>query len=914
MLKKVITYFLIIFWLLINSSFLYAQDFDLIKVQSWLEKIDSQIYKCKKEACKINLIVDWYADKGYLCVWDFWWGVFKTKATNRKCNPGYVDYETWEYNIDLKVYKDDDLENIFRQENIKIINWEIQKQEENIEQKFYSDEVNLYSNESSISKKIDYSELLPQTIIWEIEKEEKELIYPEIIIQSGLEYLTWTIYKCKKKECKINLTSSWFSDKNYNCLWNFSGGNFKTKDTDKKCNPWYVDYGTWEYEIELKVIDKQDDSRVFETRIFVENLEEESNSEEVIKPSLEWQEENSKIIEKSVTSSRKTEIINQKPKAKITLQWRMAKYKELVWNKLICEWVDKCSVNFSGEESEDDGKLNYFWDYWNWIKFEKSNPKSVYFEKGKYKVSLKVVDEFWLSDTDYFYIEVVPKNTISEENIDKNIFWNLKIAGVLANTSGRDDREFIEIENKSSYKLNLKWLIISDASKSYKIKENFYFYPFSKKRFYKSTTKLSLWNKSDLVKLSYNNVVLDEIKWDFDVPDNFLLTHKNINLDFEKVFVERVIDGDTIKVKFENNRFATVRLLWVDTPETKDPRKEVQFYGVEASEFTKKSLEWKYIYLEYDKSNLSWKYGRLLAYVYLDKQRIKNFNKILVENWYARVYIKYPFKYEKYFLKAQIKAKKQKLGIWQNSEIKKQLLEEIKQEKQIIEKQNLFEIDKINFVKSEYKKFDKKLNKFLDYDVAKIPKDIWIKKWFNWKVVEYTANKKEIKNKETKQKSLKKSIKYKVSKNKKAFRISGYSYKYKNILINFQNKDYYLKTNKNNKFELNLLKVIPWDFYANFYWIDKSWNKVFLKKSRKIKLSSEYVNSIWKLKKKWRKKKQKIKKVLNSTKNYIANDIKNKSEKIVNIFDFKEFILKVLIWIVSILFLFLILIRKKLLQ
>jgi hypothetical protein len=42
--------------------------------------------------------------------------------------------------------------------------------------------------------------------------------------------------------------------------------------------------------------------------------------------------------------------------------------------------------------------------------------------------------------------------------------------------------------------------------------------------------------------LIYNNVVLDELKRQFDVPDNFLLTHKNINLDFEKVKVLKVID------------------------------------------------------------------------------------------------------------------------------------------------------------------------------------------------------------------------------------------------------------------------------------------------------------------------------------------------------------------------------------
>jgi micrococcal nuclease len=43
--------------------------------------------------------------------------------------------------------------------------------------------------------------------------------------------------------------------------------------------------------------------------------------------------------------------------------------------------------------------------------------------------------------------------------------------------------------------------------------------------------------------------------------------------------VERVIDGDTIVVA----GVGSVRLIGVDTPETVDPRKPVQFFGKEAS-------------------------------------------------------------------------------------------------------------------------------------------------------------------------------------------------------------------------------------------------------------------------------------------------------------------------------------------
>ena len=61
-------------------------------------------------------------------------------------------------------------------------------------------------------------------------------------------------------------------------------------------------------------------------------------------------------------------------------------------------------------------------------------------------------------------------------------------------------------------------------------------------------------------------------------------------LDPISAHVERVIDGDTIHVRFEGKRY-TVRLIGVDTPETVHPTKAVQYFGREASAFTKAALE-----------------------------------------------------------------------------------------------------------------------------------------------------------------------------------------------------------------------------------------------------------------------------------------------------------------------------------
>src|SRR5512137_2700113 len=57
----------------------------------------------------------------------------------------------------------------------------------------------------------------------------------------------------------------------------------------------------------------------------------------------------------------------------------------------------------------------------------------------------------------------------------------------------------------------------------------------------------------------------------------------------EQVLVTEVVDGDTIKV-LRGRRQETVRLIGVDTPETGRPGTQVQFYGPEASLFTRRSL------------------------------------------------------------------------------------------------------------------------------------------------------------------------------------------------------------------------------------------------------------------------------------------------------------------------------------
>ena len=78
----------------------------------------------------------------------------------------------------------------------------------------------------------------------------------------------------------------------------------------------------------------------------------------------------------------------------------------------------------------------------------------------------------------------------------------------------------------------------------------------------------------------------------------------------------KVVDGDTIHVN-SNGQKLKIRMTGLDTPETVDPRKPVQCFGLEASAQAKTILGGQQVYLETDPSQDAVdKYGRTLAYIW----------------------------------------------------------------------------------------------------------------------------------------------------------------------------------------------------------------------------------------------------------------------------------------------------------
>ena len=78
--------------------------------------------------------------------------------------------------------------------------------------------------------------------------------------------------------------------------------------------------------------------------------------------------------------------------------------------------------------------------------------------------------------------------------------------------------------------------------------------------------------------------------------------------------ITSVVDGDTVHVRVGRS-VETVRLIGIDTPETKDPRRPVGCYGPEASARTKELLpKGTHVKIVADAEARD-AYGRLLAYV-----------------------------------------------------------------------------------------------------------------------------------------------------------------------------------------------------------------------------------------------------------------------------------------------------------
>ncbi len=127
--------------------------------------------------------------------------------------------------------------------------------------------------------------------------------------------------------------------------------------------------------------------------------------------------------------------------------------------------------------------------------------------------------------------------------------------------------------------------------------------------------------------------------------------------------VTRVVDGDTIDVRV-NGRTERVRMIGLNTPESVDPNRPVQCFGIEASSFTKALLTNQTVLLEADPTQGDRdQFDRLLRYVWLSDGRMVNLE--LIGGGYAAQYtFDQPYKYRDTFIAAEYNARDTDAGLW----------------------------------------------------------------------------------------------------------------------------------------------------------------------------------------------------------------------------------------------------------
>jgi micrococcal nuclease len=139
--------------------------------------------------------------------------------------------------------------------------------------------------------------------------------------------------------------------------------------------------------------------------------------------------------------------------------------------------------------------------------------------------------------------------------------------------------------------------------------------------------------------------------------------------------VVRVVDGDTLKVVL-NGRIENVRLIGIDTPESKANKKAkkdaarssqdiktIVSLGKAATSFTKSIVKADdLVDIEQDVQPRD-RYGRLLVYVYLKSGKMLN-EEIIAAGFASVMTIPPNVRYQERFLRAYRTAREERRGLW----------------------------------------------------------------------------------------------------------------------------------------------------------------------------------------------------------------------------------------------------------
>lgn len=132
----------------------------------------------------------------------------------------------------------------------------------------------------------------------------------------------------------------------------------------------------------------------------------------------------------------------------------------------------------------------------------------------------------------------------------------------------------------------------------------------------------------------------------------------------------RVVDGDTLVVQLGSDS-ASVRVIGINTPETKDTRRDVECLGQEATAFAQDFfVNSNEIYLKPDSSQQNRdRYGRLLRYVGKfdpNSNQIIDYGLSVIAAGFAQEYTyEVPYAQQAEYRAAQAQAQAEERGLWE---------------------------------------------------------------------------------------------------------------------------------------------------------------------------------------------------------------------------------------------------------
>jgi len=129
--------------------------------------------------------------------------------------------------------------------------------------------------------------------------------------------------------------------------------------------------------------------------------------------------------------------------------------------------------------------------------------------------------------------------------------------------------------------------------------------------------------------------------------------------------VTHVVDGDTLDIDVPDQvkPHTRIRLWGVDAPELAHGGQPVMHFGPEAAAFARDTLEGKRVHVVLSPKRTRGRYGRLLAYVFLERGG-RMFNEMLLENGYAYADLRFKHHYFDQFEATDKRARRSGVGLW----------------------------------------------------------------------------------------------------------------------------------------------------------------------------------------------------------------------------------------------------------